>query len=285
MATVTSPLGTLSVLPRELRDEIYCYAIGNGAVFQFKNPKTLKHHELRTKWESESGGDNLAILRSSRRIRQEALAFLSAGVFKFKQELGVFDELADRHKVEDFDWLAQGDIPFFDHLSNIQYVVPWLEIDHDTPSPLTLNTKAGHLSLFTGAKYSRNTCEITFRSCEPDLPWLLESPSFNVNDSHIFGAVTELIDFKFVRVILQLHDFPWRKVYDEGMEEHDEEVAKMVRMVASTFEPYLGPFSVEEQERKYSEINSGLSWTDPQWVITYHPHDHLNQQSVRTSTQ
>lgn len=81
-------------------------------------------------------------------------------------------------------------------------------------------------------------------------------------------------------MILKLIDFPWRKVYDEGT--GDEEIARMVRMVASPFQPFLGPCSMEKEKKvKYHAMNSELSWTEPQWIITYHPQDHPKQQDVR----
>lgn len=269
MPTVPSPLGTLLILPREVRDEIDGWVVGKGTVYEFSDPTALRHYGHRMKWSMDTYGESFNILRLSTYIRREALICLYAqGRFSFRRYL------------YDLSCLSQSDIPFFDRISNIEFDFDFEYTSKDLED-IALRRTAGPLSLFTGTQLSRNICKITLLGWRTDLKILFESP-FVTDESHVTGAISQLTGFKEVRVILLTDYFEWKDnagLHPPWVQVFDD-VAPMAKMVGGILEPSLGVCSVEEDAVK--ERRQGFYL---RWVFTFHPQDHLRQQSVGQKTE
>lgn len=247
MSSIPSPLGTLSVFPREIRDGIYGYLIGMDSVYRYylqMKPYTSK------KWlPSPAIGRNpptfFPILQLSKCIRREALTCLTT------------------QSMFEFDFRSQSpspsDIPFLDHLLHITYAATMNPKFADYDPSLKLS--AGPLQLFAGAKIPQNICIVRLSDCTPDIGFHMDSP--------LFSAVSRLTGFKEVRMIL--YTLSWYS--DEGSDrpgfQPSMDVDQMVNMMTSLLEPFLGSCSVGHEDRG--------KWKEWQWVLTFHPQDHLSR--------
>ena len=93
-------LGTLSILPRELRDEIYSHMCNQTCPYRFVKPACWL---TGLKWD----GKGRFMLEVSKAVRKEFLTVLySKGVFEM-----------DQHSV--LPYTQRSDIPFFNDISNI----------------------------------------------------------------------------------------------------------------------------------------------------------------------
>lgn len=217
MSSIPSSLGTLSVFPREVRDEIYSYLVGKGSVYEYY--LQLKPY-IRKKWLPAMGGGNLLILfpvvQTSKCIRREALTCLTT------------------RSMFEFDFRSQSpspsDIPFLDHLLNITYTATMNRKfgDYDGHSKLS----AGPLPLFAGNESPRNLCIVRLSSCARDIGFHMDSP--------LFSAVSRLTGFKEVRILLYTKSWNYDRHSDRPGFQPSMNVAQMVQMVRSLLEPFLG---------------------------------------------
>lgn len=191
MSAVLSPFGTLATLPRELRDDNYSLILaqdGRKHVFLCEREWRSPGRALK-KWTGD-----LAILESSRSIREEALAVLYAqGHFRFYE--GCTSPMFQHDR---------SDIPFVDHLSHITIAFDvhiddddWLSERHialEEHDNRLLERTAAPISFFTGTGKLRDSCIIELESCSPKLTLLLESPMFH--------AISQLTGFSSVTLVL-----------------------------------------------------------------------------------
>lgn len=176
----TSPLGTLSTLPQEIRFEIFKASILEGdriLQHQYSPPprssrtKTLgtAHHVPgQLKW----GAGDFGLLGTSKTIREEGLAVLrSQGIFSFQHRLA--------------SKVRRSDVLFWEHISNIR-----LELDLEDHN--YNYTKAGYLLFFTGSQLLHNTCVVAFQHCVPEYDAFSLSP--------LYQMLSLLTYFKSVRL-------------------------------------------------------------------------------------
>ena len=255
--TPLTPLGTLSLLPRELRDEIYSDLLPLN--FRFNSWPKFPHK----KWlDGHVPAHRLSMSAVSKHIRQEFL------VVVYAEAVFMIEECLSGRYV-----LARHDIPFIDHIQNLElrivlgtsccwncriYETAW---DDNLPKK-----KAVPTMLFTGTRILRNTCVIEVKSCtEKRLALLLRS--------HFFYVIKQLKNFKSVTLQLVSENKRWVPidVTDLGskLDWGDQAVAfrVVVDAISNALEPSLGP-SV------FSGTRSSLTNA---WYITFRPRDYLTQ--------
>ena len=133
-----TPLGTLSILPRELRDQIYGHV--HSVLYHIINSS-----EPNLIWGSVGQrGYGLPMLTLSKAIRQECLAAL------FKKAVFMLDNVGYAGKAV----RKPKDIPFIDQILNVKYVVFLLE-PNDMPEGI-----AKPVEFFSGTEVLRNRCSV-----------------------------------------------------------------------------------------------------------------------------
>ncbi len=182
-----TPLGTLSVLPRELREEIYSHLCNHN--FYFNSSRKYPH----SKWQSKDvTAHHLSMSAVSKHIRQEFLIIVYAeAVLIFRDEC----------LLSDYVWQRQN-ISFVDHIQNLELRTSLGDSycdycgRHRSVGDDNLPAKKAVPTLFfTGTRILRNTCVIQLEYCTPkEMALLLRSPFFH--------AIKHLKNFK--SVILQL---------------------------------------------------------------------------------
>ena len=166
-STGRTPLGMLSVLPRELRDKIYWHVQEkeynvwgvSSPYYYYKQLSRITPH--------------LPTVTLSKIIRRESLVVLHAkAVFVFQ---------------EDYDYYIRSGIPFIDRFQNLKYYTP--------VNCVNWELRAKPISFFTGTEVLRNSCSIKFLALPQDEIELLRSP--------LIGALKNLTGFKTVSVKLK----------------------------------------------------------------------------------
>ena len=169
-----TPLGTLSTLPRELRDQIYGHV--HNEVYHISNSS----HVSNLKWRSLGQyGYELPMLKLSKAIRQEFLAALFDKAVFMVDNVGCTCGTAWKRK----------QIPFIDQILNVVYSV-FLIHPNDMPERI-----AKPLEFFTGTEVLRNSCSIK--------PYF-QSP-MSVVQSPLMIAMKGLTGFKIVTLKLTAH--------------------------------------------------------------------------------
>ena len=236
-----TPLGILSTLPRELRDEIYGH-VHDPTYLIYKYP-----HEMDFKWRSMNRhGDELLMITLSKAIHQEYLAILF--------EKAVFVLKNDIHSGGGF-W-ESGQIPFIDQILNVRYDallfqpgdIPISELSQILKDPRLAKKIMSERSIggakpvefFTGTEVLRNSCFLELYSAIPYVIPLLESP--------LIMAIKGLTGFKTVTLKLELGVLTWSRetsLMFNGRGLSDAEYAEEFSGVANAFrgalEPSLGP--------------------------------------------
>ena len=192
---ISKGLGKLSVLPRELRHEIYSYLFPVRydtlwcAHFNGKAPVFSKPNHLKAAW-SKVPGSSIAILQVSHIIHDEAkIISYSRGIFHFSSPYSntsassnarmtrrIMDAIGSslplrRHRI--------GAFPGSNITSRIMNVELYYDLDMDlfldsstttTPTPNPTNSiysnKVDPIALFSGSNIPRNSCIIYFRMAE-----------------------------------------------------------------------------------------------------------------------
>ncbi len=273
-ATVATPLGTLSILPPELRDEIYrllCsdtyYRISKRKwnISRSHRPWSVRHHS------------DLNMTGSSKSIRQEYLAVLHAeAVFSIQES----DNLGWKR-------LTRDEIPFVDQVQKVEVIdypddgvqYDWLcyrEGDDIREENEQLFRKGAEpFSLFIETGIPRKICIIRLVIEMPKAILIIHSP--------FFDAIRRLTDFKTLTLEIDSflrdphrHDF-WSSdselSYDEltayiGGDSSHMDHAGAVKVIAESMkgalEPSLGPSTMSE-ERLEKVIH---------WEIKFHPRDY-----------
>jgi len=264
MSAAVSPLGTLSILPRELRDEIYRLIVaGEEREHTFKQKNEYKNRRLNGQSRKKWTGD-LAILESSTPIRQEGLAMLYAqGYFR------IYDYLTFQYD--------RSDIPFVDHLSNIGLAFD-VHIDDDAwlvecrilPEEfddILCEKTAAPISFFTGTDTLRNSCVIRLTSCSPKLTLLLESPFFH--------AITQLTGFNSVTLAFHSDKGIWEPhvTNNDARIQLFPDFATMIVAVSSTLELTLG--AIHSADIRTSDLDPVQYTGGLEWEVIFRPRDHL----------
>ncbi len=248
-------LGTLSILPRELRDEIYSHMCNQTCPYRFVEPACWL---TGLKWD----GKGRSMLEVSKAVRKEFLTVLySKGVFEM-----------DQHSV--LPYTQRSDIPFFNDISNIQSSLDLADILYEAELllesdsgelPNYLNMRGRPFSYFTGTSIMRNKYIITLHGCSFSLLLPLESQEFY--------AIFQLTGFKTVQLRFRTDADDWLK--PETPPHIRQEFYKlgtcpgfetMVLQTSTALERTLGSFTVTRGYVKRSDLYR-------YWVqhVTFHP--------------
>ena len=256
-----TPLGTLSTLPRELRDEIY---------------RHVHDHEYYTsdcmgedchKWCSQNGESlGLPMMTLSKAIRQEFLAvFFGEAVFVLENVEHAGGTI----------WIREL-IPCIDQILNVRYVASLFLLgrmstykisrifrDSRLVKKVMSKSSAKPVEFFTGTEVLRNSCSIELRSGTPTVMPVFQSP--------LIMAIKGLTGFKIVT--LKLTSDAWRWSRDEARivnggnlsdADYAEEFRGMANAFRSALEPSLGPSIISE------DCDKGLAWE-----LTFRPRDYV----------
>ena len=272
--TDTSPLGTLSTIPQEIRSEIFKASIlKDDCVLQHhysapprvgKTMMTARKSDYRVPKVLKWGAGDFGLLRTSKTIREECLAMLrSQGIFSFPNKYTYRT--------------IRSDLLFLEHVSNIR-----LEISLDYPDRKWI--EAGYLFFFTGPQLLRNTCVVAFTDCVPEYDAFSRSP--------LHHAITLLTHFKTLR--LEFSSSPGRgaEFYEIENQEDDnssEEAGHqqihfsatgrsdfhaIVLELAGKLGSFLGPSHITDVDER-DIVAFGQSDSIITCSVTFHPHKHL----------
>lgn len=246
-----TPLGKLSILPRELRDEIYSHVCSEGFSYDLGIGSGRKGSQI---WR----GLGLSMLQVSNAIREEFQAVLySKGVFDIGYNSGSIQ-------------IKRRDIPFVNDILNIKITVilhPDCESQADgfwsneEEEPLFEPEPVSH---FTGTSIMRHTCVIELKTQGPTaLKALLSSPVVN--------AMSQLTGFKTVQLKFSTTvDYwvqSWTFVVRESIYDYGTCLGfdTLVLQISSALEPALGAFTVTRGRECY------MWWYQD---VTFHPQNH-----------
>ena len=263
-STTPTPLGTLSTLPRELRDEIY------GHIHDHEYYTSNPMGEDCRKWRSRRNRSlGLPLMILSKAIREEFLAILfDKAVFVLRKTGRARGAICKREQ-----------IPFIDQILNVGFVAS-LFLPGDMPihkaSPMLKDPRkadkymskrsAKLVGFFTGTEVLRNNCSIELRSATPRVMPVLQSP--------MILAVKGLTGFKIVTLKLGTGVRRWsldkaRMVKGGDLSDADyaaefTEFRGMANAFRSALEPSLGPSAISEDCDK-----------DFAWELTFRPRDYV----------
>ena len=259
-----APLGTLSILPRELRDHIYNYVCKQKYRCRFVNKS---RYGLRERW-TQCGHPMVRVCKA---VRDEYHGFLFSRKF-FELEHSLFSFWTQDRQIR----YQRSDIPFLDDISMVRLVLDLYYMSDDFKLHLQeqgfsseeqvfmATIRAEPVSFFNGASILRKVCIIELYDCRPTslLP-LLSSP--------LMHAMRQLTGFTTVQLVFSTHPNHW---LEDKTPEHIRQMfycletcpgfdAMVVRII-SALEPSLGSFA-----------RSGLDKTRP-WnqQVFSHLQDH-----------
>ena len=258
-----TPLGSLAILPRELRDEIYGHFCKRYYYFDGESVLPCRRQFPTGRFSTWHSIKNMTTLSTT--IRREFLAILHANaVFKFAVPIGESSKTRTRN-----------DIPFVDQIKNVRWILyMWIMSDktcikHDVPYD-HLNRRISNLtagvSLFTGTDIARKSCVVELQFCTPRTIQILQSP--------FFDGIKLLTGFKTVKVKLQAQKKDWcpkdALTYGGESESFRDRAAGFkifLNAVKTALEPSLGPSIVTGGNRKGP--------FDFAWKLTFHPGDYV----------
>lgn len=194
-STCPTPLGTLSILPREVRDEIYRHVCGHK--YYLTSPFDPGPY---FKWRTNDLA-TLPTVAPSKIICQEFLAALFAETI-----FGIHDTACIGNK----PW-RRDEIPFIDQVQNIVYSRSLIarsdeEYEEKGLVPYWENEKlsnlyAGTVAFFTGTEVLRKSCVIELSGLGPKAMLIFKSP--------FIDALERLTGFKTVTLKLTTYYDEW----------------------------------------------------------------------------
>ena len=274
-AIVTSnaptPLGALSILPRELRDEIYGYFCDEN--YYYDGESVLPCREWTPTGHSGTWYSIIDMATLSKTIRREFLAVLHANaVFNFDVPIGEVSKTQTRN-----------DIPFVDNIKNVRWILYlWIMSDtfctkHNIPYDhlnRRISTLTAGIALFTGADIARKSCVVELQFCTPRTIQILQSP--------FFDGIKLLTGFITVEVKLLAQKKDWcpkdALTYGGESESFRDRAAGFtifMNAVRTALEPSLGP-----------SVAAGLNSKRPfdfTWELTFRPADYMQSKKSEVS--
>ena len=249
-----TPFGTLSILPRELRDEIYRHLLNRQWPYYFSDDSPDEDIQ---KWM----GNGLSMLSTCKTIREEFLTVLCSERFFLLNHYSLSNKI------------QHSDIPFLYMISNVIIGLDVYPMSDHTDKFEPSITKPEPISFFNGTSVMRNVCLIELYGCMPrSLLSLLKSP--------LMHAMSELTGFKTVRLTFTTYKAIWLE-YDDGLSEEARQHVRetfysletcpgfddFVLRTSNALEPTLGYFAVTR-----------VSWIDRSGMwgqrVTFHPRGH-----------
>ncbi|CAF9925720.1 hypothetical protein IMSHALPRED_006766 [Imshaugia aleurites] len=272
-STTPTHLGTLSILPRELRDQIYSYICSDDYYYVHHSGKWVTQTDFRSTHLA------LTMRNLSSVIRQE---YLSQVIFHISDHPGELDgrRLWVPSKK---DW-PRNSIPFIDLIQKVEssltfYLVRQLNdsahvVDDCKVNEQFSNMRAEPVSFFAGTDILRQTCVITLYGCTSKTGLILRSP--------FFRAIRHLTGFKRVTLKLLSDRSTWsqekREIY-LGREPPRTGYAAGLRAFAETMssvlEPSLGPSVISDISPR---------WSLDIWKITFHPRDYISEKNTEAKS-
>ena len=257
-SSMPTPLGTLSTLPRELRDEIYGYVhdhVYYTSVSMYDGGK----------WRSlENKSSGLSMMKLSKAIRQEFLTVLYAQAVFVLEGFERFDGTAwEREK-----------IPCIDQIMNVRYIASLGSTVHMLIYDLNSTIRNGHhakfipersakpIEFFAGTEVMRKSCSIELSFTTPWDMHILQSPFIN--------ATKALTGFKIITLKLESCDGKYwgdNTQRYKGISNADDAIGlrAVANAIRSTLEPSLGPgVIIEDPDKVVCLDNISLN-------ITFHP--------------
>lgn len=229
---VSQPLGSLSGVPRELRDELYAYLVPAKIDL---NP-LLDGHQYLTSKLSNSLVSTLAILRLSRTIHEEAMTVLYCR--------GTFRLLLPYHRIRDFR------VPSItDRIMNVEFSyrmlvqdIHTIEIARDFDAA-TYSSLTAPVTLFGGNSIQRKSALIEI--------WISEWSSYTINTifSPFFEALKQLTGFRKVTLKLKA---PRRPIYDA--QRSCQVLESALTRFNSALEPTLGTGVMSELDPSHDPL-------------------------------
>ena len=268
---LSTPLGALATLPRELRDEIYGHFCNEN--YYFDGESVLPHKKWTAVGHSGTWHSIRDMVTLSTTIRREFLAVLHANaVFSFDVPIGEVSKTRTRN-----------DIPFVDQIKNVRWILHlWIMSDktcikHDIPYD-HLNQRISNLtlgiSLFTGTDIARKSCVVELLFCTPRTIQILRSP--------FFDGIKLLTGFMTVKMKLLAQKKDWcpkdALTYGEESESFRDRAVGFkifLNAVKTALEPSLGPSIVTGGNRKGP--------FDFAWKVTFHPADYVQSKKSEVS--
>ncbi len=252
-----TPLGTLSILPRELRDEIYRNVCNQDGSYWFN---TLQGHEPSDcrKWDIE----NLSMLQVCKVIRKEFLSVLcSEGVFEISCH---------------YNEIRSSDIPFVKDISNLCFVFNLGMISSTSVKKSRLSTmEEGPVSFFTGTSVLRNKCVVEITWCTPNSLLILGSP--------LMAAMAQLTGFKTVELVFLTDADSWLEFGTPWDVKESFRNLKtcpgfdtFVLRISKALERTLGPYTTGEN------LDKPQYWTQS---VVFHPQGPPLKQVERTKAK
>ena len=203
-----TPLGTLSILPRELRDQIYSiYLHAHGLLY---HPNAWLDDQT---WCGKSS-QGLSIMRVSKAVHAELLSILcSKGLLKI-------DHFVFSLKKQ------PSHLPVAKDVCNVSI---FLDCAFFSPRSLS-SVSGGSVCFFTGTSKMRNSCVLHFRRCTPKARLIRQSP--------LIHAISQLTAFKTVQLVFTPKDPGW---ITRSRPQNDD-LETLVREISRALEPTLGSF-------------------------------------------
>ena len=258
-----TPLGTLAVLPRELRDQIYSHV--RNRKYQMGS---YQKGPCR-KWRSVDGSI-ISVATFSNVMREELLAVIcSEAVFRICDGYQYYTYSNNK------PWRRDG-IPLLDRIQNLEISATlggvsdqWCtahSTDHSKMNRLLSGRIAEPTSFFTGTDVLRNACAIKLYFCTSKTILIMQSP--------FFDAIKHLTGFKTVVLELSSREKQWWSTdaltyigEDASYADHAIGFSTTVDAMNRALEPTLGP-SVMNEDNAGEVIN---------WWITFRPQDYLSR--------
>ena len=244
---ITESLGSLSALPRELRDEIYSYVLPRGHAFFWQEDQESNYLPIgcfrRNRFEHlNNPGSNIALLRLSKHIHEEATPLLySLNKFIFSPPSPVSRKPAKLPRAAIADCITSVE---FDLILGDVYVQSTTETEEARKCRARVSFGAllpGSVALFTGKHVRRRSALI---KVEPR-QWF--SHATHIIPSPLFAAIGQLTGFQKVTVRICASSVcfcPWRSMSEDEIDDWCEKEDWKTIMFAG-MEPLLEAFRIQ----------------------------------------
>lgn len=236
-----APLGTLSILPRELRNQIYSHVCSPSYYYTTWYDKSRMTD--RQIWYGESE-DSLSLLVSKMMHAEYRSVLYSDGLFEI-------DRFAFSNKIQ------RNYMPFVNDICNVSIL---LDLDHPYERRISpsyegqriSSIRAEPVSYFTSGSRMRRKCRLELRNYSQNALLLLQSP--------LIRAISRLIGFKTVQLVFSTKP----KYWDKDMEPY-ESLKTIIHGISCALEPALGSFTV------HADSDEPYPWSQ---YVKFHPHGH-----------
>lgn len=234
-------LGTLSVLPRELRNHIYSHVCSPSYYYTAWYDKSrLTDRQI---WYGDSE-DSLSLLVSKTMHAEYRSVVYSEGFFEI-----------DRFAFS--DEIQRNYMPFVNDICNVSII---LDLDHPHERRISPSYEDQRISSIRAEPVSYFTCGLRLRrKC------ILELRNYSRNalllpQSPLLRAISQLLAFKTVQLVFSTKPRYW----DKDMEPH-ESLKLIIHGISCALQPALGSFTV------HADSDEPYPWFQ---YVKFHPQGH-----------